>query len=188
MMFFHHFSNDFIFHVAANEAGAKKLSGVTDPTRDRRALAAAIAKGNVSEVKRLIRNDSLLNRHEPESGLTPLNEAAFHGEQEILKLLLDRGARVSHPSRDGNTALHTAAFLCRTEMVELLLDRGASTETKNARGETPIDVVSGEWSEPLAGFYRVLDGAGSLSLDLDTIRKSRPEIATLLRNHARNQQ
>lgn len=182
------FSNDFIFHVAANEVEAKKLSGATDPTRDRRALAAAITEGNLSEVKRLIRNDSLLNRHEPESGLTPLNEAAFHGEQKILKLLLDRGARVSHPSRDGNTALHTAAFLCRTEMVELLLDRGASTETKNARGETPIDVVSGEWSEPLAGFYRVLDGAGSLSLDLDTIRKSRPEIATLLRNHARNQQ
>lgn len=181
------FSNDFIFHVAANEADAQKLQSAADPNRHRRALGTAISEGNIAEVRRLVRDGATLNGRHPDTGSTPLGEAAFHGENEIVSLLLNRGARVSHSSRDGNTPLHTAAFLCRTEMVKLLLERGASTDKKNERGESPIDVVSGEWSEPLAGFYRILDEAGSLSLDFDAIRKSRPEIATLLRDHARNQ-
>lgn len=181
------FSNDFIFHVAANEADARELRSAADPIRHRRALGTAISEGNIAEVRRLVRDGATLNGRHPDTGSTPLGDAAFHGEQEIVTFLLNRGAQASHSSRDGNTPLHTAAFLCRTELVKLLLERGAPIDKKNDRGETPIDVVSGEWSEPLAGFYRILDEAGSLSLDFDAIRESRPEIATLLRNHARNQ-
>jgi YVTN family beta-propeller protein len=181
------FSNDFIFHVAANEADARELRSAADPIRHRRALGTAISEGNIAEVRRLVRDGATLNGRHPDTGSTPLGDAAFHGEQEIVTFLLNRGAQASHSSRDGNTPLHTAAFLCRTELVKLLLERGAPIDKKNDRGETAIDVVSGEWSEPLAGFYRILDEAGSLSLDFDAIRKSRPEIATLLRNHARNQ-
>ncbi len=178
------FSNDFIFHVAASESEARELSSSTDPNRHRRVLGAAISEGKVAEAKRLIRDGATLNGRHPDSGLTPLGETAFHGEGEILAFLLDRGARTSHSSRDGNTPLHTAAFLCRKEMVMALLERGASTEKKNDRGETPVDVVSGEWDEGLAGFYRYLDEVGSLDLDLERIRRVRPQIAEQLRKHA----
>ena len=181
------FSNDFIFHVAASEAEARELRRAGSSNRHRRALGEAISEGNIAEAKRLIQDGASLNGRHPDTGSIPLIDAAFHGELEILKFLLDRGARVSDTSRDGSTPLHTAAFLCRTELVKLLLERGASIETKNDRGETPIDVVSGEWSEPLARFYRILDGAGNLKLDLEKIRKTRPEIETLLRERAANQ-
>ena len=178
------FSNDFIFHVAANEAAARKLRSAGNPNRHRRALGEAIFRGDVVEANRLIRDGATLDGHHPDSGSTPLMDAAFHGEKEILTLLLESGARVSHTSRDGNTPLHTAAFLCRTESVRLLLERGASLEKRNHRRETPIDVVSSDWSEPLVRFYGVLDKAGNLNLDMERIRKTRPEIAKLLRNHA----
>jgi ankyrin repeat protein len=113
-----------------------------------------------------------------------LIDAAYHGEQEILTFLLDSGAGISHTSRDGNTPLHTAAFLCRTEAVKLLLERGSSLEIRNHRRETPIDVVSSDWSEPLARFYGILDKAGDLNLDMEKIRKTRPELVKLLQNHA----
>ena len=178
------FSNDFIFHVAASEAAAKELSSAAKPNRHRRALGTAISEGNIAEAKRLIRDGASLNARHDDNGSIPLVDAAFHGELEIATALLNRGARVSHTNRDGTTALHTAAFFCRTELVELLLDRGASTEKKNERGETPIDVVAGEWDEGLAGIYRFFDGVGSLDLDMEKIRRTRPEIAKQLRDHA----
>lgn len=49
-----------------------------------------------------------------------------------------------------------------------------STE-QNERGEPPLDVVSGDWSEELARFYRYLDEYGDLNLDLEGIRKVRPQ-------------
>ena len=162
----------------------RKLRSAGNPNRHRRALGDAISRGDVIEVKRLIRDGATLDGHHPDSGSTPLIDAAFHGEQEILTLLLDSGAGISHTSRDGNTPLHTAAFLCRTEAVNLLLKRGASLEIRNHRRETPIDVVSSDWSEPLARFYGVLDKAGDLKLDFEKIRKTRPEVVTLLQDHA----
>ncbi|NRB73427.1 MAG: ankyrin repeat domain-containing protein [Verrucomicrobiales bacterium] len=175
------FSNDFIFHVAAGEAEAQKLSAA--PDRLRRELGSAISSGEVDEVRRLVHEGAALDRRHPDNGMTPLGDAAFNGELEILRFLLNRGVDASYPNRDGNTALHTAAFLCRREMVEQLLERGASIERKNDRGETPIDVVSGDWSEELSRFYRYLDKLGNLDLDLGDIRKSRLEISQLLLNH-----
>ena len=175
------FSNDFIFHVAAGEAEAQKLSAA--PDRLRRELGSAISSGEVDEARRLVHEGAALDRRHPDNGMTPLGDAAFNGELEILRFLLNRGVDASYPNRDGTTALHTAAFLCRREMVEQLLERGASIERKNDRGETPIDVVSGDWSEELSRFYRYLDKLGNLDLDLGDIRKSRPEISQLLLNH-----
>ena len=45
-------------------------------------------------------------------------------------------------------------------------------------------MVSGDWSEEMARFYRYLDEIGDLGLDLNEVRRTRPEIAGLLRDHA----
>jgi len=178
------FSNDFIFHVAASEADARKLLSAANPKRHREALGAAISAGNIEEVKRLIRDGAALNARHEDTGLTPLSEAAFRGEIEIATVLLNRGAAVSHASRDGNTPLHTATFLCRAELVKLLLDRGASTSMQNEREETPIDVVSGGWNEEMSRFYHFLNEIGDLGLDMNQIKQSRPKILNMLRESA----
>ncbi|NNE91353.1 MAG: ankyrin repeat domain-containing protein, partial [Verrucomicrobiales bacterium] len=179
------FSNDFIFHVAASESDADKLRRAAGTNRHRRAIGTAISESNIAEVKRLIRDGGTLNGRHPDTGSTPLNDAAFHDELEIVKFLLDRGADVSFTTRDGTTSLHTAAFFGRTEIVKLLLQRGASIDTENGRGETPIDIVSGEWDDSLAGIYRYFNQAGNLKLDMEAIQKSRSEMARLLKEHKR---
>ncbi len=175
------FSNDFIFHVAASEAEAMERQNAYQ--RHRPALFRAIAKGETGKALRLIQDGASLDGYDPDSGLTPLSAAAFHGKGKILTALLDQGANATLASRDGNTPLHTAAFLCRTDLVNQLLENGATTDTKNQRGETPIDVVTSEWSRELVGFYRHLDNIGNLGLDLEAIRHARPEIMNLLKSH-----
>ena len=55
-----------------------------------------------------------------------MHVASFHGKSDIVKLLLDRGARVSGTAPgsqvDGNFALHTAAERGHATVVSYLLE------------------------------------------------------------------
>jgi YVTN family beta-propeller protein len=178
------FSNDFIFHVTkdADAAAELKQSIVESQVDVRNALANAIARGNVEEVKKRTENrPRRINDRRPATGSTPLGDAAFHGNLEIVKLLIDQGADVNATNRDGNTPLIVAAFMCRTEVVQYLLERGASLNHKNDRGETATDIVSGEWNDGLAGFYRSIGDATGIEVDLDRLEQERPKIAQSLR-------
>lgn len=178
------FSNDFIFHVTSDaEAAAKMRRDIEEAHVDiREKLAAAISRGDIPRVKRILRRQKgRLNEQRPDGGSTPLSHAALHGKTEIAAYLIEQGAKVDGTNRDGNTPLHVAAFLCRADIVQLLLEKGASTSIRNGRGETPIDVVSGEWTEDLAGFYTAIGAGIGVEVDLDRVRAERPKIAELLR-------
>ncbi len=180
------FSNDFIFHVTKDAEAAAELKRSTDQAHVdvRDALARAISKGDLDETKTLLgRAARRINERQPQGGSTPLSTAALHGRLDIVKYLIQRGAKVGATNNDGNTPLHVAAFLCRAGIVQLLLDKGGSTLTKNRRGETPIDVVSSAWSKQLADFYTGIGNAVSLKLDLKRIERERPQIAKLLRDN-----
>ncbi|HAF59010.1 MAG TPA: hypothetical protein DCL00_05425 [Opitutae bacterium] len=165
------FTNDFIFHVS------DKQIKVEDTGPD---LSEAIATGNLSRIKRMVKSGADVNERAGDGG-TPLSTAAFHGRLEIFRFLLQKEARPMAKNRDGNTPLHVAAFMGRFEIVNLILSKGANLNILNNRKETPIDVVSGEWTDELAGFYRLLNGLTSNKVDLQEIRKARPRMQKLLK-------
>jgi ankyrin repeat protein len=182
------FSNDFIFHVTESAEAAdelhRRLAEADVDFRD--ALANAIAEGDLGEVKKWLgRRARRINDRRPSSGSTPLSDAAFRGNLEIVKLLLDRGANVNATNRDGNTPLIGAAFMCRTEVVRLLLDKGASPLKKNNREATVIEILSRPWNEELAGFYTGIGNATGVKVDLERLERERPLIAKRLRDHAK---
>lgn len=109
-----------------------------------------------------------------------LNDAVLYGRKDLAENLIRYGANVNWKSEDGNTPLHTAAFLCRPEMVNLLIASGANRIAKNELGETPLDVVKGDWSSGLADFYRGVNEMFELGIDLESMRKSRPNMMRLL--------
>ena len=61
-----------------------------------------------------------------------------HGYLEIVKLLLDKGAKVDVKNNFGNTALLIAAGNGQSEVVKLLLDKGASVDLGNNQSITPL--------------------------------------------------
>ena len=56
---------------------------------------------------------------------TPLHLAARDGELEIVKILVENGARINIRNREGETPLYLAASRGRNEVTEYLLDKGA---------------------------------------------------------------
>jgi ankyrin repeat protein len=71
-----------------------------------------------------------------------LHSAAFWGQTEIAKLLLDNGAQIGAKRESGQgdlmTPLHLAAMEGYTSLVSLFLERGATVDAENNRGLTPL--------------------------------------------------
>lgn len=100
----------------------------SDPSRHtHRALNAAIRNEHVQMVKLLIKNNAEVNSKAVDVGSrTPLQIAAWTGNREIVKLLLDSGADVNgEPSVNGRTALQEAVSGGRVKLVRFLLERKA---------------------------------------------------------------
>ena len=177
------FSNDFIFHVADKVEDVKN-SPKNDPDQLRNLLEKSIASGSITRVTRHLKLGARVNRLHQENGMTPLASASFHGHPKIVALLLEHKADVKKTNRDGNTALHTAAFMCRSEIVKILLNNGASTMIRNHRRELPLDVVSGNWSKPLADLYSFLNTFVANQTKLEELPEQRKDMVEQLGKHA----
>ncbi|MDB6052810.1 MAG: Ankyrin repeat protein [Verrucomicrobiales bacterium] len=66
----------------------------------------------------------------------PLNAAAFAGQPNVVKLLLDNGADPNLISASFTTPLYTAVTAGRKDMVELLLSRGADVNKIMPKNQT----------------------------------------------------
>ena len=140
----------------------------------------AAAKGNLEAINQQLVAGTDVNAKAPSIGLTPLMAAAITGQSDAATLLLSKGAKPDIKNNDGSTALHVAAFFGHIEIVKALAAKGAEVNARNDRSETPLDTVSGAWSDQLEGQYRAIGGSLKLDLDLDKIKSARPKIAALL--------
>ena len=78
------------------------------------------------QVKALVAADPKLVHARDGLGWTPLHWAVFRRDQQIIRFLLDHGAKVNPPGNPGTfTPLHLAAEGRSHAMVELLIARGA---------------------------------------------------------------
>jgi hypothetical protein len=154
--------------------------GTKDPAID---IWTAAATGNTEAIEQHIRFGTELDLGEPTRGSSPLIIAALVGYTDVVRLLVENGADVNYRNMDKSTALHTAAFFCHREIVEFLLEQGAQTDIRNVYGRTPLDSVSGEWSDEVAGRYSGIAGALQLPVNLDRMRAMRPVIAEILSRH-----
>ncbi|KAI8630284.1 ankyrin repeat-containing domain protein [Xylariaceae sp. FL1651] len=75
-------------------------------------------------------------------GQTPLLKSAADGNEVVLRLLLDCGAKVDAQDDDGGTALILASKNGYDGIVEQLLDRGAKVDAQNNDGWTALITAS----------------------------------------------
>jgi ankyrin repeat protein len=99
------------------------------------ALMIAALKGRLEWTQRLLERGAQLDK----SGWTPLHYAATGPEPAVVKLLLDRGARIDAGSPNRSTPLMMAAQYGNPASVELLLARGADPKLKNDQGLVAAD-------------------------------------------------
>ena len=74
----------------------------------------------------------------PNSSEQALRNAAFDGQSEKVRSILDIGLKADARDPEDRTALMMASFNGHTETVRLLLDRGAKVDTRDSVGRTAL--------------------------------------------------
>jgi len=101
----------------------------------------AIGNNDVSMVGAVIAKDSKsVNRPDSRKemrGMMPLHYAAWKGNVEIVKLLLDHGADL-HATIVEQSVIHFAARSGNVEVISILLDKGADVNAKGFMEATPL--------------------------------------------------
>lgn len=110
-------------------------------------LHQAAKEGNSVEViNRLNSGDTIeANECDQSNGMsaTPLAFAAYGGQVEAVRLLVDKGANLEAWAPINRfTPLHWAAAQDRVTIIELLLDKGAQIDSPERNGLTPLGIAS----------------------------------------------
>jgi ankyrin repeat protein len=102
---------------------------------------AAAATGRVDDLRRML-NDQTLGAHAYD-GWTPLHLAAFFGNLDAVRVLLESGADVHAVSSNSltNTPLHAATAGRHSEVALLLLNHGADPAALDAGGYTSLQIA-----------------------------------------------
>jgi ankyrin len=100
---------------------------------------AAVARGDTAEVQTLIDSGRANPNERGHHGRTPLHYAAYYDQEDVAKLLLEKGAEIDTAARFGETPLHAAASYGNIKVVRLLVDRGANINAADTGGRTPLD-------------------------------------------------
>jgi ankyrin repeat protein len=98
------------------------------------ALLGAVTGNNNSEMVSLLLDSGATPDVTDEEGNPLIMTAVGRSVNEVISLLIERGADVNAPNPAGDTALHWATDL----NISLLLDHGANPKAANRHGVTPL--------------------------------------------------
>ena len=106
------------------------------------ALLAAARAGRWATVSELVMGGTANPNARDETGGNTLGWAARAGQDDVVRLLLKRGAQTERLGEDGFTPLGAAAFFGHRSTVRLLLKAGADPRTRSASGQTPMHLAA----------------------------------------------
>jgi hypothetical protein len=108
-------------------------------------LNQAIADEDIDKVRELIAQGANVNgKDENYEGITPLFIAVETGDIEIVRLLLDFGAKASARDNEKQTPLMRLDDDATPELVDLLVNHGVKIDRADKQGNTALILVAGQ--------------------------------------------
>ncbi len=160
------------------------------PSRDDRfassvQLFSAVETGQKAKVAELLDSVPSLVNARNQVGQALLHVAVFHGQEETVELLMERGADVKATDSVGRTPLHQAALRCRSfGMADMLLSRDADLNAKDKYGNTPLFLAAERiqtsfWYDCLTSF--LYSKGAALDIFTASILNKGQEVAAMLK-------
>jgi ankyrin repeat protein len=134
------------------------LRGISTNSADRKlgpAIVYAAQQKSYDAVRALLLSPATNVEVRNRAGETALMFASMHGEIDVVRRLLARGAQLNHP---GWTPLHYAAGTGQLPVVQLLLEHHAYIDAASPNGSTPLIMAARE-QQPEVARYLVEQGA-----------------------------
>jgi uncharacterized protein len=117
-------------------------------------FSIAIAQGDVEKVRECIARGVNIHLSHIDDH-TPLGAAAFEGDLEIVKILLDSGADVNaRQLSDGFTALMDAVAGGHLEIVRTLVEAGARVNLQSYQGDTAEGIAESNSYEEILEYLQ----------------------------------
>jgi ankyrin repeat protein len=155
------------------------------------ALHAAVRLGDAKEVARLVNAGTPVDARDS-LGSTPLLDAAWTGNLEIVRFLLAHGAQVNARHREaGVTPLQYAVLKGSAAVVEALLNAGAQVNVLYRDGQSPLHIAAARANTPvlelLLGAHAsvtALDANDNTALDAAVLHNQPAAVMALLHSGA----
>ncbi|XP_076684312.1 uncharacterized protein LOC143377171 [Andrena cerasifolii] len=112
-------------------------------------LRTAIEKKHAEIANLLLANGCKVNKKNKNRVNSPLHYAAINGEVELVRVLLDKGAKVDARNSHGKTPLHNGVTSRKTEIVELLLNKGANVNHRDNSDITSLHLAAENGTEDI---------------------------------------
>ena len=126
------------------------------------ALDMAIAQGHAEVVRLLLEHWMAMYGADGQDlrGRTTLMYAAYAGDLETARLMLENGAPVNVQTDVGTTALMFAAAYGHMEVVRFLVENGADIHILNGYGYTALILAEERGHQEVVDFLRLVEDAG----------------------------
>lgn len=106
-------------------------------------LMDAILKDGVQEVAALLKEPGVRVDCLDQTGMTPLQHAAFKGRADLCRLFLDHGADVNSSYHENSySTLHFAALSGNMEVTRMILEAGAKVDHTNSVNRTASQMAA----------------------------------------------
>ncbi|KAL2740363.1 ankyrin repeat domain-containing protein 49 [Vespula squamosa] len=109
---------------------------------DEKAILSAAENGDIRKIKRLLMKDLNLLECKDKDGYTPLHRACYGNHVDIVKYLLQVGAKINTKTMDEWQPLHSACCWNNVECAAILIANGADVNAKSKGDQTPLHLVS----------------------------------------------
>jgi ankyrin repeat protein len=121
---------------------SKALVNTKDSSRDT-PLSKVAASGNIEIARLLLENNAKIN--ERCNGQTAIHYAAFTGQMEMIKFLIEAKADISSKNQCRGTLLLQFDVLRNVEMTRYLLDHGVKPDLGDDCDSTPLLLCAGDF-------------------------------------------
>lgn len=91
-------------------------------------LCQSIVDGDIDDILNWLSQEDADPNQRDYTGRSPLHLAVMTSTPEVVKCLIDHGARLTARLADGRTALHLAASRGQTEMIKFLMEKSIENE------------------------------------------------------------